>query len=291
MERDWKKINNRLVRHGTLLVSLDFLDNWKKQVKELNFGKVGAPFKYPTGLIEYGGLLHCYLRLGYRQVKGILIGISKKEPRVKVIDYSNLCRRFNKLETKIQPKKSCEATQDFFIAIDSSGQSVTNRGEWMRKIHRKGKITECKGFIKIHVAVDVKTKEVVCMEITREDIGDNAKFDDVLKGSIENTGRKIDGVYADGGYDSYDNFEKLEDLGIEPIIRIDDNAITTPPPDNTMVCRNFLFRVGQKIRDICHGQKMGKYATRTVLQSTTLQPTTVKPTNSDKLKKTPSKIS
>jgi len=30
----------------------------------------------------------------------------------------------------------------------------------MRKVHRKGKITECKGFLKIHVAVDVETKEV-----------------------------------------------------------------------------------------------------------------------------------
>lgn len=232
MERDWKKINSRLVRQGTLLISLSFLDNWEKQVKELNSGKVGRPFKYPTGLIEYGGLLHCFMRLGYRQVKGIFIAISEKEPRLKVSDYCTLSRRFNKLETKIHPKKSKQDTGDFFIAVDSSGMSVTNRGEWMRKIHRKGKITECKGFVKIHVAIDVKTKEIVCLEVTKEDVGDNTKFDDLLKGSIENTYKKIDGIYADGGYDTYENFEKLENLGIEPIIRIDDNAITIPPPDN-----------------------------------------------------------
>ena len=46
----------------------------------------------------------------------------------------------------------------------------------MRKIHRKGKIDECKGFLKIHVAVDVRTHEVVAIDVTRENVGDNTLF-------------------------------------------------------------------------------------------------------------------
>ena len=229
MSRDWKSVNNRLIQQGTLLISLDFLDNWNKQVKKLNQDKVGRPFEYPDGLIQYSGLLHCYMGLGYRQVQGVLIAIEKKEPRMKVAVYSQLCRRFNKLETKIQPRRGTP-DEDLWIAVDVTGICVTNRGEWLRKIHRKGKIDECKGFLKVHVAVDVKTKEVVAIEVTREDVGDNSKFDDLLEGSIMNTGRKIGGVYADGAYDTYENFEKLDDLGIYPAIRIDDNAITDPPP-------------------------------------------------------------
>jgi hypothetical protein len=49
-----------------------------------------------------------------------------------------------------------ESDEPVVIAIDSSGIKVTNRGEWMRevwKVHR--------GWIKVHIAVNVKTKEVV----------------------------------------------------------------------------------------------------------------------------------
>jgi len=230
MQRDWKYVNNRLVQQGTLLVSLSFLDSWQEQVEQLNENKVGRPYAYPTGLIEYAGLLHCFMHLPYRQAKGVLIAIAKKEPRLGVADYSTLNRRFNRLETKICPRQQ-KSDKDLWIAIDASGVCVTNRGEWMRKIHRKGKITESKGFIKIHVSVDVKTKEVVGLKITTDKVGDNQKFDDLLQDSIRNTSRTIKGVYADGGYDTYNNFEKLEQAGIEPVIRIDDNAVVVPPPD------------------------------------------------------------
>ena len=232
MDRDWKSIDNRLVGHGTLLLSVDFLDSWGKQLAELNSGKVGSPFKYPEGLMKYAGLLHCYMRLGFRQVKGIFIAINKEEPRLKVPAYSQICRRFNKLPVKINPKKSVSQEKELFIAIDASGQSVTNRGEWLRKIHKKGKIEECKGFIKIHVAVNIENNEVLAIEITRENVGDNKKFKDLIQGSIQNTGKPIEQTNADSGYDSKNNFEMLEEMGIKPVIRIKDNAdISPPPPD------------------------------------------------------------
>ena len=126
----------------------------------------------------------------------------------------------------------------------------------MRKVHRKGKITECKGFLKIHVAVDVETKEVVALEVTTDKVGDNKKFDKVLHGSIVNTGRPVGKVNADGSYDTYENFEKLEDPGIEPVIRIDDNAITKPPPDDFIQrnrpdsdrCQQYQRRQGGKYK-------------------------------------------
>ncbi|MBN1941195.1 MAG: IS5 family transposase [Candidatus Diapherotrites archaeon] len=229
-KRDWKSVNNRLVKQGTLLVSLSFLDSWQEQVKQLNDGKVGRPYKYPTGLIDYAGLLHCFIHLPYRQAKGVLVAIAEKEPRLKAADYCTLCRRFNKLETKIQPRQQ-NSEEDLWVAIDASGVCITNRGEWMRKIHRKGKITESKGFLKIHVSVDVKTKEVVGLEITTDKVGDNGRFDALLQDSITNTNRPLKGIYADGGYDTFENFEKLEETGIFPGIRIDENAVTDPPPN------------------------------------------------------------
>lgn len=225
-KRNWTETNNRLVQHGTMLVSINFLENEKEVLKEMNRGKVGAPFKYINPLFEFAGLLHCYVHLGFRQIKGILIGFSKKEPLLKKPDFSTINRRFNSLPTKIQPHKT---KNGFTMIVDSTGISITNRSEWMRKIHRKGKIDECKGFLKIHVAIDEETKEILTAEITTEKVGDNKRFNQLIEGSINNTGKKAAKIKADGSYSSYDDFDLLEQLGIEPIINIPNNAIIGLP--------------------------------------------------------------
>jgi hypothetical protein len=48
---------------------------------------------------------------------------------------------------------------DIFIALDSTGIKVANRGKWMRhKWHVR------KGYLKIHVAVDIKKKRILSLE-------------------------------------------------------------------------------------------------------------------------------
>jgi hypothetical protein len=225
-KRNWKETNGRLVRQGTMLVSISFLENEKKLLKELNHKKIGAPFKFANPLFEFAGLLHCYLHLGFRQIEGTLIGFAEKEPLLKNPDFSTINRRFNSLPTKIQPRKTKD---NFTMIVDSSGISITNRGEWMRKIHRKGKIDECKGFLKLHVAIDEETKEILTAEITTEKIGDNKKFNQLIEGSINNTGKKILKIKADGSYSSYEDFDLLKQLKIEPVINIPNNAITELP--------------------------------------------------------------
>ena len=45
------------------------------------------------------------------------------------------------------------------IAIDSTGIKVTNRGQWMKDKWNMKK----KGYLKIHVAVNVKNKKILSM--------------------------------------------------------------------------------------------------------------------------------
>ena len=54
------------------------------------------------------------------------------------------------------------------IAVDGSGIKVTDRGEWMRK--------KRKGYIKIHVGVDIETKQVVSLEVTDDRPSDGEKL-------------------------------------------------------------------------------------------------------------------
>ena len=66
-------------------------------------------------------------------------------------------RRVNKLDIEINQ----HIGNDIVIALDGTGIKVANRGEWMRhKWHVR------KGYLKIHVAVDIKKKRILSLEVT-----------------------------------------------------------------------------------------------------------------------------
>ena len=270
MKRDWKKINNRLIEQGTIWVDLRFLENCKEELAAMNEGKEGARFEFPDSLIRYAGTVRCMFRLQFRQTQGFLDTIAKNVTELAVPYYSQINRRFNKLAVKIQPKQTPD-NKELVIGFDGSGISVTNRGEWMRKVHRKGKIIECKGFLKIHVGVNIKTQEITAIEVTREDVGDNTMFKPLLIQTVENTGKKIKRALADGGYDTYENFEMLAEVGIDPVIRIDDNAITDPPPKD-FIHRNRpepirTIHAREQLTDRTKWKKKKKYGLRWIVET------------------------
>ena len=87
-------------------------------------------------------------------------------------------------------------------------------------MHKKWKVK--RGFIKIHIAVDTKTKQILAIEVTREDVGDGRMLRRLVDGSSSKAVLK--GVVADGAYDSKSNFRMLADMGIDPLIRVRKNA-------------------------------------------------------------------
>lgn len=65
-------------------------------------------------------------------------------------------------------------------------------------------------FIKHHVLIDVRTKEVLSFSITMESPGDSAVFAPLLEGAIK-VGMRIKAIYADSAYDSVGNWIVTED--------------------------------------------------------------------------------
>jgi len=53
------------------------------------------------------------------------------------------------------------------IAVNSTGIKVSNRGEWM--VH---KWNVKKGYLKIHVAVDIKKKRILSLHVTTKNVHD-----------------------------------------------------------------------------------------------------------------------
>jgi hypothetical protein len=109
--------------------------------------------------------MRAYFHLPYRQTDGVVREhASKRLPLIP--SYSNINRRINRLDIKISSNdvdnKSILYNDDYFIiAIDSTGVKVSNRGEWIR---RRWNIK--RGYLKIHVAVDIKKKIILSLQVT-----------------------------------------------------------------------------------------------------------------------------
>ena len=126
----------------------------------MNLGKVGEPYCYLDSFI-HSRLHESIFRLPYRQTHGVVMAHANKVPSTP--HYNAISRRINRLENKINEKLG----NDIVIALDSTGIKVANRGEWMRhKWHVR------KGYLKIHVAVDIKKKRILSLEVTSEEVHD-----------------------------------------------------------------------------------------------------------------------
>ena len=86
-------------------------------------------------------------------------------------------------------------SDEIVIAVDSTGIKVHNRGEWMREKYKRRR-----GWIKIHFAVDVETKQITAYEVTDEQVHDNKEFKDLVEKSQEKA--RVKRVLADKAYDS-----------------------------------------------------------------------------------------
>ncbi|MDI6905131.1 MAG: transposase [Candidatus Bathyarchaeia archaeon] len=127
----------------------------------------------------------------------------------RVPDYTTVFRREKRLKVPVNLRLG-NAGQPVVIAIDATGWKVTNRGEWKRE----GR----KGCVKLHIAVNVKTKEIVSMRLTDERVHDREMAEPLIREASQ--GVHIVKLLADGAYDSRELFNLLQELGIEPVVRV-----------------------------------------------------------------------
>ena len=216
----WPSYNQSLVRRGEILFAYDFLDAWDDNLDRMNENKKGKPYSFPDSFIHIIGYMRIYFHLPYRQTEGIIKATGKNLPDHP--SYSQICRRVNKLD--ITSNRLDDNDDDIIIAIDEYGIKVTNRGQWMQEKWQLKK----KGYIKIHVAVDIKTKEILALEITDEKVHDGKIMPKLIEQVLENSNNiKIKSSLGDGSYDSNENFKYLQNKRIRPAIKVRKNSVTS----------------------------------------------------------------
>jgi hypothetical protein len=208
--RDWRRVNEGLVRRGEILLDLRILDRWNDELERMNAGKEGGRYVYPEVFVRLLGYVHLLFHLPYRQTEGFLKALRRFDSRIHVPDYSTIDRRVNRLDVKLDEQ---DYGNDLVLAVDGSGIKVSNRGDWIR---HKWKVK--RGYLKIHIAVDVKRKKILALKVTDERVGDGRMLQPLVEEASKKA--KIAKTVADGAYDAKSNFRYLASKKIEAVIKV-----------------------------------------------------------------------
>ena len=202
------------------MLDFDVIDNWDNELEEMNREKEGRKFVYPDSFIKLLGYMRAYFHLPYRQTEGV-IREHASNTLPSVPDYSNISKRINRLNIKINDDDDKSSIHDdyFVIAIDSTGIKVSNRGEWIRH-----KWNVKRGYLKIHVAVDIKKKRILSLQVTSEQVHDGKVLPQLIDDISLRQNKVIDTAIMDGSYDSNKNFQLLSFRGINPAIKVRKNS-------------------------------------------------------------------
>ena len=126
-------------------------------------------------------------------------------------------RRMNKLDVSLDDSL-VRSNSPISIAVDASGVKVHNGGDWIRHVWKVKR-----GYLKIHFAVDIKTKQVVSMDVSSEKVHDGKRLKRLVNRAEENV--RVKRVLGDGAYDSRANFNFLSNNHIKPVIRVRSNSV------------------------------------------------------------------
>jgi Transposase DDE domain len=78
--------------------------------------------------------------------------------------------------------------------------------------------------LKIHIAVNIKSKKILSMKVTDEHVHDSKVLPELVQNIIKSNNITASKLFADGAYDSNGVFRCLADNGILPCIKVRKNA-------------------------------------------------------------------
>ncbi|PIJ26606.1 IS5 family transposase [Serratia sp. OSPLW9] len=107
-------------------------------------------------------------------------------------DYSCVSKRAKSVNVSFKTPTRGEIAH---LVIDSTGLKVFGEGEWKVKKHGKERRRTWR---KLHLAVDAKTHEIICADLSLNNVIDTEAF----LGLIRQTHRKIKSAAAGGAYDT-----------------------------------------------------------------------------------------
>lgn len=221
-KRDWVKYNEELVVRGEFLLDCDWVKSWDKELDAMNENKVGAHYEYPDSFMRFMAVLGQWVE--YRGLEGIARKLVEFGQLPQASDYSNVCRRVNRIDVKFElPFEDC------CVSTDSSGMKFENAGEYRARMYGKKQ----KKYIRVTISADPIRKKMLKCDVSIEGEGNSDSeiaiehMEILLSQNIN-----VNKFWGDGSFDSFDLFAFLEHYNIEPAVKPRKNAIVSG--DNTL---------------------------------------------------------
>ena len=130
--KSWHEYNESLIERGRILMDISFLGSDKKEIKNMNKGKVGAPFEYYYTYIQFLAVLKIGFKISYRTVQGIVRGLSDYI-RIEEIHFTQIRRRMLKVKPSLghlnldNDNNNNKDKKPLTLIVDASGLTVTKK--------------------------------------------------------------------------------------------------------------------------------------------------------------------
>ena len=210
-KRNWKIYHEELILQGEFFFDLNFLENWDEELFKMNKKKRGSPYLYPNSLFLW--LSPIYSFLSSRKLEGVLNQLSKFIPKLKSCDHSTIIERLNRLNIKLDFDRS----KSYRIAVDGTGNKLTNRGEYIVKKWRVQR-----DWVKVSIVIDRFTQELLDVEVSLDKEASDSKL---AKKHLKNLQDVIiEDFAADGAYYEEELYSILNNKNIQPVIKMPSNA-------------------------------------------------------------------
>lgn len=219
--RDWSTYNKGLEDRGNINIWIpeDLVKQWQYEYGKDEHKKRGGEYVYSELAIIFCLTIRYAYKLPYRGNRGYIRSLfALLKMSLPIPSISQLCKRSKKLSFDSMVSKKKKITD---IAIDSTGLKVYGEGEWKVRKHGAGKH---RTWMKLHVAIDTETQEIVGMELTSNSVDDATCAEPIIE-SVESTGRSIKSLRGDGGYDKEKVRKVAYEKNIEQIIPPQKNAV------------------------------------------------------------------
>jgi hypothetical protein len=191
----WKRVDERLIERGMLIMDLNFLRNYRDKLIEMNRKKRGRPYRIAESYVMFLAVIRYLFSLGYKQLEGLTRSLKRVFPILSAIDYSWIRRRIARLKGDLVIYNLRSVKDPVVIVLDSTGVEVFRSGSWLERRYSRRR-----GYLKIHFAIDARSGEIVYFERTTDRVHDFEVAKRMVDRSME-AGNVIT-VIGDGACDS-----------------------------------------------------------------------------------------
>jgi len=217
---NWAEYNESLRQRGdlTIWITDEALCQWLAPRRTT----CGGQPKYSDMAITICLTLGVVYKLPLRQTQGLMRSIARLMGlEFPVPDFSTLSRRGLGLTLPARPRAG--RTEPVHLVMDSTGLKIFGEGEWQHNKHKTK--AKRKKWRKLHLGLDLLSGEIICADLTLDNVGDPS----ALPGLLDQVDGTVTRFLADGAYDGSPTSDLLK-------ARFGDAVEIIIPPPMTAIC-------------------------------------------------------